>query len=193
MSKDRTLSNKVYYLKHKGKLKLKVRNYYFKHKLKILHKLSVYKLNNKDRISKWGKCYYQKNKKQKLEYQKKYNLEHKEERKLYINKWAKQRRLDPTQRILDSLRTRLRIALKNSSKKDNTLNLVGCSIVRLRAHLENKFQPGMSWSNYGKWHIDHIRPCASFNLSKATEQHKCFHYTNLQPLWAIDNLRKNKY
>ena len=52
----------------------------------------------------------------------------------------------------------------------------------------------MSWGNYGKWHVDHIRPCASFNLVNEEEQKKCFHYTNLQPLWAKDNLSKgSKY
>ena len=53
-----------------------------------------------------------------------------------------------------------------------------------------KFVSGMSWENYGKWHIDHIKPCASFNLLEEDEQKKCFHYTNLQPLWAKDNLKK---
>ena len=48
----------------------------------------------------------------------------------------------------------------------------------------------MSWENYGEWHIDHIKPCASFALSIEEEQHKCFHYSNLQPLWSIDNLKK---
>jgi hypothetical protein len=50
----------------------------------------------------------------------------------------------------------------------------------------------MSWSNYGKWHVDHIKSCASFDLSKEDEQRKCFHYTNLQPLWAEENLSKGK-
>ena len=49
----------------------------------------------------------------------------------------------------------------------------------------------MSWNNYGKWHVDHIRPCIDFDLSKPEEQQKCFHYTNLQPLWAEENMRKH--
>jgi len=62
--------------------------------------------------------------------------------------------------------------------------------------LETKFLEGMDWDNYGiyGWHIDHIKPCSLFNLENIEEQKKCFHYTNLQPLWAIDNLKKgNKY
>jgi len=73
------------------------------------------------------------------------------------------------------------------------MKLVGCSIDFLKQHLENKFKPGMSWKNYGKWHIDHIRPCASFDLRKPAEQKKCFHYSNLQPLWAKENLVKGKF
>ena len=57
-------------------------------------------------------------------------------------------------------------------------------------HIQNKFTEGMLWDNYGLWHIDHIRPCSKFDLSKPKEQRKCFHYSNLQPLWAIDNIRK---
>ena len=70
------------------------------------------------------------------------------------------------------------------------MELIGCSISDLVKHLENQFIEGMSWKNYGKWHIDHIRPCASFNLLNEDEQRACFHYSNLQPLWAIDNLKK---
>ena len=73
------------------------------------------------------------------------------------------------------------------------MELVGCSIPDLIKHLESKFQEGMNWSNYGfyGWHIDHIRPCSSFNLLNEEEQKQCFHYTNLQPLWAKDNLQKH--
>ena len=61
---------------------------------------------------------------------------------------------------------------------------------QLRKHLEQLFKPGMAWDNYGLWHIDHKKPCASFNLSDTAQQKACFHHTNLQPLWANANLRK---
>jgi hypothetical protein len=60
----------------------------------------------------------------------------------------------------------------------------------LKGYLAGKFKDGMTWENHGEWHIDHIKPCASFNLLDEGEQKKCFHYTNLQPLWASENLSK---
>ena len=70
------------------------------------------------------------------------------------------------------------------------MELSGCSKEELYTFLEAEFSEGMTWENYGKWHVDHIRPCASFNLEDVEEQKKCFHWTNLQPLWAVDNIRK---
>ena len=68
---------------------------------------------------------------------------------------------------------------------------MGCTIKELKQHLESKFVDGMTWDNRSEWHIDHKIPCSSFDLSKKEEQQKCFHYNNLQPLWAIDNLKKS--
>lgn len=72
------------------------------------------------------------------------------------------------------------------------MEMLGCSVEDLKTKLEAQFQSGMSWDNYGRtgWHIDHIRPCASFDLSDPMQQAECFHYTNLQPLWALDNMKK---
>lgn len=89
-------------------------------------------------------------------------------------------------------------ALKEDMKSQSTLDLLGCTVEEAKKHLESLWQPGMTWENHGKWirdqpmtwHIDHIRPCASFDLSDPEQQRVCFHYTNLQPLWAIDNIIK---
>ena len=76
-------------------------------------------------------------------------------------------------------------------KSKGLIELVGCSIPELKEHLAHRFQSGMSWLNYGEWHVDHIRPCASFDLTIESNQKECFHYLNLQPLWAKDNQKKN--
>ena len=75
-----------------------------------------------------------------------------------------------------------------------TMKLIGCDIPHLIKHLESNFKDGMTWDNYGKWHVDHIQPCISFDLEDINQQKKCFHYTNLQPLWAKENwLKGDKY
>jgi hypothetical protein len=103
-------------------------------------------------------------------------------------------KLDINYKIRCNLATRIWYALKDICKSKSTEKLLGCNIDFLREHLQKQFKPGMSWSNYGKWHIDHIKPCASFNLNKPNEQKKCFHYKNLQPLWAKDNrIKSNKF
>jgi hypothetical protein len=86
---------------------------------------------------------------------------------------------------------RIRQAIKNQSVNiRGSFGHVGCTAEYLRSHIESKFAEGMSWQNYGKWHIDHIKPCAAFDLSMESEVKKCFHWTNLQPLWAKENLQK---
>lgn len=88
------------------------------------------------------------------------------------------------------LRVRLRKALKGNYKKGSAIRDLGCSVDELKIHLESKFTKGMSWDNYGEWHIDHIRPLSSFDLTDAEQLKQACHYTNLQPLWAADNLSK---
>jgi hypothetical protein len=123
----------------------------------------------------------------------KYRKDNKEKITATIVKYEKERKkVDPAFKLLKTLRTRLGSALKNQNaiKSNNTMELIGCSISFLRGYLEAKFTEGMSWDNHGEWHIDHIKPCASFNLLDDEEQQKCFHYKNLQPLWAQENLSK---
>ena len=98
---------------------------------------------------------------------------------------------DPTYKLIHNMRGRLRKAVKGyGDKYDTTMNLVGCNTIKLREYIEAKFTEGMTWENHGAWHIDHIMPCCSFDLTTEEEQRKCFHYSNLQPLWAEDNLKK---
>jgi len=100
----------------------------------------------------------------------------------------------------NGLRSRIRMALlnngDNTKKQFKTVDLIGCSVGFLRQYLESLFTEGMSWNNYGnkkgQWSIDHIIPCCSFNLYNGDQQKKCFHYTNLQPMWHLDNLKKGK-
>ena len=91
------------------------------------------------------------------------------------------------------LRCRIYNVLKGLKKSAPTLRMLGCSAADAKKHIESLWSPGMNWSNYGVhgWHIDHIKPCASFDLSKPEEQSKAFHFTNLQPLWAFENWSKS--
>ena len=90
------------------------------------------------------------------------------------------------------LRNRMKEILRDRKSQFSMVKTLGCSIQDLRAHLQGKFTEGMTWDNYGKWHIDHIRPLASFDLKNPPEVKEAFHFTNLQPLWATDNLKKGK-
>ena len=96
----------------------------------------------------------------------------------------------PHNRIAQSLRKRLRVAINGEWKSKPTETLLGCSFEQAKSHLESKFQLGMTWENYGQWHIDHIIPCSFFDLTNDKQQKMCFNYRNLQPLWAKDNISK---
>lgn len=98
----------------------------------------------------------------------------------------------PHTKIADNMRQRVRAALKGMSKAQHTLEMLGCTIEEYKAYLEQHFTERMSWDNYSfyGWHIDHIKPLAMFDLSDPEEQKKAFHYSNTQPLWWTDNLKK---
>lgn len=131
------------------------------------------------------------------EYQKVRSKEpkHIEKRKERVRKYAKRKRLeDPIWRTTVALRTRLAMAIKQSVKSGSSVRDLGCSIEYFRQYISSMFQPGMTWENWGKngWHIDHMKPLASFDLTDRKQFLEACHYTNLQPLWAIDNIRKGK-
>jgi hypothetical protein len=144
---------------------------------------------------KWNKKSYMK------EYSKKYRRENKERLKEKANqridvirksriRFHNKNKNDISYKIRRNLSKRLWKCLKFINSKPKTLKLLGCDIDTLKNHLQLKFIQGMTWDNYGEWHIDHIKPCASFDLINPDQQKVCFHYTNLQPLWASDNCSK---
>jgi hypothetical protein len=106
---------------------------------------------------------------------------------------AKMMKTNPLFKLKKLMRTRLRMAIKNSclGNKQSYKEYIGCSIEYLKQHLELKFTPAMNWGNHGLvWHIDHIVPLSRFNLSNDCEIKQASHYSNLQPLTALDNLKK---
>jgi hypothetical protein len=181
LSREYKLNNKhkikEYYLKNKKEINKRTKEYYLKNITNIKKQQKKYLLENKEKIKKRNKANYLKNRKkiikksveyEKIQYQTNINF-----------------------KLKKILRARIRGALKGENKSKKTLMLLGVpNIEFIKKYIESKFKEGMSWEKRHLIHIDHIIPCASFDLTKPEEQSKCFHYTNLQPLWASENLAK---
>ncbi len=111
--------------------------------------------------------------------------------------WAKDRyevrKKIPSVRLRWNLRSRLNTAIKHGWKAGSAVRDLGCTIPELKAYLEAQFRPGMSWDNWARdgWHIDHRKPLAKFDLSDPEQLRQACHYTNLQPLWASENISKS--
>jgi hypothetical protein len=100
---------------------------------------------------------------------------------------------DPAYVVTARLRARMHTALNAvlARKGSASLQLLGCSWQQVAAHLDAQFASDMTWESYGEWHIDHIRPCSSFDLTDPSQQRACFNWRNLQPLWGAENLTKS--
>ena len=133
-----------------------------------------------------NKEYLENNKDKRQAYLERSKEHRKEWNRLYK---AKRRQVNIQYKLTDNLRRRMRKALTHNYKKSSAVKDLGCTIQELKQYLENQFQEGMTWENYGNWHIDHIRPISSFE--KKAPVSDVWALSNLQPLWAIDNLRKN--
>lgn len=126
---------------------------------------------------------------------KKYREDNKERIRINNNKWQQKRHKEnPQYRISKNLRHRIWLAIKTNPKHHKMNDVIGCSRDELIQHIECQWESTMTWDNYGIkegcWSIDHKIPCASFDMTKAEDQAICFHYTNLQPMWHVDNIRK---
>ena len=169
-----------YYEEKREKIKEYKKKHYEENKEKINERTRKYYKENKEKIMK----YYEENKEKVSERQKKYSKEHKEERNEYRRNRFK---TDKGFGILCRLRARLHKVLKGKNKSASTMKLVGCTIEELLNHLEKTKVEGKDYSDA---HVDHIRPCASFDLTDPEQQRECFHYTNLQWLPAKENMSK---
>jgi hypothetical protein len=143
-------------------------------------------VNTYEEKKKYYRAYYQKNKEYRRKWQDKYRKDNPDKLSEYRKRLHVKIKRNQSKRIKSALGG---VGLR---KSDRTVKYLGCTGRELVAHLESQFSPGMSWDNYGikGWHIDHIRPCASFDFTDEKQLHDCFHYTNLQPLWAEDNMAK---
>jgi hypothetical protein len=188
-SEEKRIYMKNYHQEHSEEIKIKHREWYLKNKEAILKKASEYRETHKEEMKEKRTADYEVNKSKLLKRHREWSKNNREKINQYvINKRIK----DINFRLTGSLRNRVRKAVKGINKSKSTMELIGCSIEELKCYLEKSFKFGMNWDNYNYrgWHIDHIIPCASFDLSKESEQKLCFHYMNLQPMWREDNQKK---
>jgi len=195
------ITSQKYYLKHKEKIAEYSQKYYLKHTEKIAEYYSQKYYTNpeyKEKIAEYNKTRYRDGGGK--EYNQKYQSrsEYKEKR----NKRQRDRRkTDPLYKLSCNLRRRFGMVMRKyikTGKNSSSFTYICCTIEFVYQHLESQFTDGMSWDNHGlgddKWHIDHRRPCDSFDLTIEEEKYKCFHWTNLQPMWQSENISKsNKF
>lgn len=149
---------------------------------------ATYRENNKEYLSSYFKDRYLSNKSDVLEYRKEYY----QANKIKINQYVKDKyESDVPFKLATNLRKRMSKMIRRSQKSGSAVKDMGCSVEELKIHLESQFQEGMTWENYGEWHIDHIYPLSKFDLFDREEFLKACHYKNLQPLWSQDNLKKS--
>jgi hypothetical protein len=134
------------------------------------------------------KNYRDKNKEQMRILYNSYRNANREKFKASRRRYMKEKCKDPLFKLRKNLRTRTWLVLRKGWKKGEWKEWLGCSFEDLKNHLESQFLPNMSWSNFGKWHIDHKIPLSSAKSKE--ELYSLCHYTNLQPLWALDNIKK---
>ena len=200
------------YLENRDQTLKQQKKYRTENKETIRVSAKKYRTENAEAIKAYFKIYNPKNRSKLKEIRKKHYLRNKERTLLINSIWLKnnravrnkqtaayakkRRKTDPLFKLADIVRSRLRSFLTERSIKKNkkTFDLVGCTILELKTHLEKQFLPGMHWgnnTNFG-WHVDHIIPLSAAKNSEDLE-YLC-HYTNLQPLWWRDNIiKKDKF
>ena len=177
-------------IKYNANSKELTQQYYKENKEKYQESSKQYYNNNIEKVKNNSAKWKNLNPKKYKSIQKKWHKNNREYHKVWRkDKWDN----DPNYKLRILLGNRLNEVLKKNKtyKSSNIIELLDCSLGELKTHLQQQFKNGMSWVNHGTiWEIDHIIPCASFNLSLVEEQKKCFHFSNLQPLFKTTEIAK---
>lgn len=192
---EKQISRAVYYQANKAKAKELNKKYREEHKEEIRIRQKKYGEEHKEEIRKQQKKYREEHKEEMDKAKRKYYQDHKEEIRIRQTERHKTRlKTDIQYKLAYRLRSRLCGALKKQQKAGSAVRDLGCSTKYLKKYLEIQFVPGMSWDNWGckenDWSIDHIKPLSSFDLTDREQFLEACHYTNLQPMWHIENIRK---
>lgn len=167
--------------------------FYERNRERLLPKMREWAVLHKKEKSEYDRNYYLLNKEKKNrdpEEARKYAICYRKNHREKLAEYRRNRlKIDTQYRLANVLRSRFNKVVKNKNGISAVRDL-GCTISEFESHLQGKFTFGMSWGNYGKWHLDHIKPLSSFDLTDEAQLLKAIHYTNLQPLWAQDNYKK---
>ena len=186
----RSKYKKEHWAKNKEKYK-KLGKIYYKENKQYINKVNrQYGIEHRGELKAYKKIYNATHKEEIKFYNEKYRAEHREQIKEYINK---KYAINPILRLNRSMSTGIYYALKDNKAGRHWENLVDFKLTELIKNIEGKFTKGMTWKNYGEWHLDHIKPKISFNYTTPEDDEfkKCWSLNNLQPLWAKDNLEKS--
>jgi len=184
---------KAYHEEHRAELNSKARTFYHATKEKNAENRRKYRSRTKAYRSRKNKEYREQNRDALNAYTKEWRKNNRARHRELAKRSQERRKNDPVFKLVRNLRRCVhgyltRVCAKKAGK---TIELVGCTKQELMIHLQGQFREGMNWNNYGPvWHVDHIRALSRFNMLDETEQRRAFHYTNLQPLFALENLSK---
>jgi hypothetical protein len=154
-----------------------------------------YRDKNKERLDEYYKQWSKNKKEHRKEYLKQYREKNKEKIKEVKRTYQKEKRhTDPIYKLISNFRTAIYTVLKENKldKYTNYFNMVGYTAEQLKSHLEVQFKEGMTWENYGEWHVEHIKPISSFTFETCEDEEFkiCWSLDNLQPMWGIENIKK---
>lgn len=176
-----------YYLAHRERIKARSKAYYLAHLERRKITDAAYREAHREEHRVYARAHYEANREEYRANMRAYNALHLKER---ATREQRRRLEDMNYRLACNLRVRMAMAIRQDNKAGSAVRDLGMSIPEFREYIQARFEPGMSWENYGEWHLDHIRPLASFDLTDREQFLQVAHYTNYQPLWGPDNSAK---